>query len=188
MKKALLAIDFINDIVHPEGKISGSADHVREQDAIAHTNQALTYAREHDWLTIFIKVGFDKNYHAQPKGSPLFGQVDQVRALEFGSFGTEFHEDLNVLSGDCVIKKPRVSAFYGTALEAVLRSNKIEHLYLCGVSTSWAIQSAARDAHDRDYRLTVIEDACAASCRDEHQMSIQMLSRIAEIVTVKELG
>ncbi len=41
MNKALLVIDFINDIAHPDGRIAASAAHVLEQDAIAHANQAL---------------------------------------------------------------------------------------------------------------------------------------------------
>ena len=36
MNKALLVIDFINDIAHPDGRIAASAAHVLEQDAIAH--------------------------------------------------------------------------------------------------------------------------------------------------------
>ncbi len=39
MNKALLVIDFINDIAHPDGRIAASAAHVVEQDAIAHANQ-----------------------------------------------------------------------------------------------------------------------------------------------------
>ena len=71
MNKALLAIDFINDIAHPDGRIAASAAHVVEQDAIAHANQALAHARAHGWLVILIKVGFDGGYLLQPKGSPM---------------------------------------------------------------------------------------------------------------------
>ena len=50
MNKALLVIDFINDIAHPDGRIAASATHVLEQDAVAHANQALAHARAHGWL------------------------------------------------------------------------------------------------------------------------------------------
>ena len=58
---------------------------------------------------------------------------------------------------------------------------------MCGVSTSWAIQGAVRDGHDRDYAITILEDACAAADAAEHQASLRMLGRIAEIIKVAEL-
>ena len=70
MNKALLVIDFINDIAHPDGRIAASAAQVIEQDAIAHANQALAHARAHGWLVVLIKVGFDEGYLLQPRGSP----------------------------------------------------------------------------------------------------------------------
>ncbi len=78
MNKALLVIDFINDIAHPDGRIAASAAHVLEQDAIAHANQALAHARAHRWLVVLIKVGFDGGYQLQPKGSPMFGRAHQL--------------------------------------------------------------------------------------------------------------
>lgn len=188
MSKALLVIDFINDICHPDGKIPSSAAHTQEQHAIENANKALSYARDHGWLTILVKVGFESNYHAQPKESPIFGKANEFKALELDSFGTEFHQDLDVQPTDFIIEKPRVSPFYGTPLEPVLRANKVDELYVSGVSTAWAIQAVTRDAHDRDYKVTIIEDACAAADQEEHMTSIEMLSRIANIVKADELA
>ena len=88
---------------------------------------------------------------------------------------------------DLVITKPRVSAFYGTNLDAALRARRIERLVVAGVSTTWAVESTVRDDHDRDYEVLVVEDACAASSAEEHDHSIRNLSRIARIVSVAEL-
>ncbi|WP_421278755.1 cysteine hydrolase family protein [Aeromonas veronii] len=188
MNRALLVIDFINDIAHPDGRIAASAAHVVEQDAIAHANQALAHARTNGWLVVLIKVGFDGGYQLQPKGSPMFARAHQLGALSLADSGTDFHPDLDVQPGDLVLTKPRVSPFYGTALEPALRANHIDHLYLCGVSTSWAIQAAARDGHDRDYAITILEDACAAVDATEHHTSLWMLGRIAEIIKVSQLA
>lgn len=185
--QALLVIDFINDIVHPLGKIAGCASHCQEQQAISHANQAMAYARQQGWKVILIKVGFDPHYHAQPKHSAIFGKAHLLGALMLGASGTAFHDALEVRDTDLVLTKPRVSPFYGTSLEAALRANHINHLWICGVSTEWAIQSAVRDAHDRDYEITVLEDACAAADASQHQHSISSLSRIARIMTVAEM-
>jgi len=164
MNKALLAIDFINDIAHPDGRIAASAAHVVEQDAIAHANQALAHARAHGWLVILIKVGFDGGYLLQPKGSPMFGRAQQLGALSLADSGTDFHPELDVAPGDLVLTKPRVSR------------------------TGWAIQAATRDGHDRDYRITILEDACAAADAHEHHASLRQLGRIAEIIKVAQLS
>ena len=36
---------------------------------------------------------------------------------------------------------------------ASLRAHKVKRLILAGVSTAWAVQATARDAHDRDYQV-----------------------------------
>ncbi|MNI98724.1 Isochorismatase family protein [compost metagenome] len=56
------------------------------------------------------------------------------------------------------------------------------------MSTSWAIQAAARDGHDRDYTISILEDACAAADAIEHHGSLRMLGRIAEIIKVGQLS
>ncbi|NRF62985.1 cysteine hydrolase family protein [Vibrio coralliilyticus] len=188
MSKAILIIDLINDIVHPDGKIPSCARLASEMKTITNTNHALNYARKNNWLVVHIKVGFDTNYSAQPKSSPIFGRADQDQALQLGSFGTEFHSDVDVRENESIIVKPRISAFYNTSLEATLRANHVKQLYLAGVSTEWAIQSTAREGHDRDYKITILEDCCAASSKEAHSTSLAMLSRIADIVTASNLS
>ena len=56
-----------------------------------------------------------------------------------------------------------------------------------GVSTAWAVQAAARDAHDRDYQVVVVEDLCSAATEAEHEASMEVLRRIATVVTAREL-
>jgi biuret amidohydrolase len=88
---------------------------------------------------------------------------------------------------DLVVVKPRISAFYGTNLEAALRAQKIERLMIAGVSTAWAVQSTVRDAHDRDYQVVVAEDACAASSEVESQQSIGLLAAISRVCRTDDL-
>ena len=187
MNTAFIGLDYIIDIMHPEGKIARSAAHAAQRDVISKANQALAIAQEKGWLRVLVKVGFEPGYLAQPKQSPMFGRADQFGALQLGERGTAFHPDLQVEPGCLTIVKPRVSAFYATALEAALRANKIERLVIAGVSSSWAVQSTARDAHDRDYQVVIAEDACAAVNEEEHQSSMKLLATIAHITTVNDL-
>ncbi|WP_423821530.1 isochorismatase family cysteine hydrolase [Salinisphaera sp. SPP-AMP-43] len=191
MSTALIALDFINDIVHPDSPMAGAAAQVAERGVIDNANTALAHARANDWLVVLVKVGFGPGYTECPKHSPLFGAAKDNGVLQLGTWGTEFHENLDATPANAerefVVEKPRVNAFYATPLEAVLRANAIDTLYLCGVSTSWAVQSTARDGHDRDFRIRVIEDACATDDIEDHKASINQLSRIGDIVTTGTL-
>jgi nicotinamidase-related amidase len=82
MATAFIGLDFINDIVHPEGKISHTANLAAERGVIEKVNRALATARERGWLTILVKVGFAKGYTDQPKHSPFFGRLHEISALE----------------------------------------------------------------------------------------------------------
>lgn len=187
MNTALIALDYIFDITHPDGKIARPAQQVLERNIIAKANHALALAKQKEWLSILVRVGFSAGYVDQPKHSRMFGKVHQLGAIELEQPGTEFHSELAVRLADIVITKPRVSAFYSTNLDAVLRARRIERLIICGVSTTWAVQSTARDAHDRDYKVLLLEEACAAATQNEHRASIEMLAYITEVVTLEDL-
>ncbi|SMF99333.1 cysteine hydrolase family protein [Burkholderia singularis] len=188
MKTALIGLDYIVDIMHPTGKIARSAAHAALRNVVGRFNQALSIAAQKDWLRIAVKVGFEPGYPDLPTHSPMFSRAKEFGALDLSGPGTAFHPDLDAGAVQLVVVKPRVSAFYATRLEAALRANRVERVIVTGVSTTWAVQATARDAHDRDYDVLVLEDACTAATDDEHQRSIDMLRGIARIVTVDELA
>jgi nicotinamidase-related amidase len=186
-KSALLVLDFINDIVHPDGKVATVANYVKENCVIDKANQAIQFARQKNIPIIFVKVGFSANYMECSDRSPVFGKAKQNKALQLNTWGTEFHESLDVKPQDSIIIKHRVNAFYATGLETVLRANQIDTLMICGVSTNMAVATTAYDAHDRDYRVILLEDASGAATRQIQDSTIELLARVGQIVKVAEL-
>jgi nicotinamidase-related amidase len=189
MKTALVVLDLINDIVDSNGKVGGATIAVesKARGLIEKANAATATARSKGWPVILVKVGFSSAYHEQPKHSPFFGKANEYKALELEQWGTEFHPELHVEQTDFVVTKSRVNAFYNTPLESLLRAQGIQRVVLLGVSTTWAVEAAARDAHDRDYRVVVVEDACAAHDEAQHQASIKHLSAISAVISTAEL-
>ncbi len=184
---ALLVIDFINDIAHPKGKIARSAERIRANHTLEHTNQVIHHGRKKNWLILFVKVGFHPGYAECPKTSPLFGPAAVHGALTLGTWGTDFHESLAVQKNDIVLVKHRVSCFYATPLETYLRANQITHLVLTGTATNMAIEHTARDAHDRDYSVIVVQDACESASEEAHRAALGSMGRIAKILDTKTL-
>ena len=86
-----------------------------------------------------------------------------------------------------MVIKHRISAFYGTDLDLILRSNGVDHVVLTGVSTSMAVELTAREAHDRDYKVTVVTDATTCATDAEKESSLAILARLAQLESTNEL-
>jgi nicotinamidase-related amidase len=180
---ALVVIDLINDIVHPDGKISSHSLFISENHVIEKNNTVINYARKNQLLIIFVRVVFDSLYRVCSPVSPVFQHVKKQNALQLNTWGTKFHDKLDKQGQDIVIEKHRISAFYSTPLEMYLKCNKVENILITGVSTDLAIESTAREAHDRDYKVSIIEDACGASSKDLHENSLKIISKIATVIS-----
>ena len=83
---------------------------------------------------------------------------------------TQIHPAISPQPGDIVVIKRRVSAFTGSDLEVILRSQGIDSLVLAGIATSGVVLSTLRQAADLDYALTVLEDGCADMDPEVHRV------------------
>jgi nicotinamidase-related amidase len=183
MSKAMyLVLDMINDVVHedgPNGKV-GSGLEVKRRNVIGNTKAAIAKARAAGVNICYVRVAFSPDYKECPPNSPIFSRARETGRFKLGAWGTEVHPELKPQPDDFDVIKHRVSPFYGTTLEPILRANRIEKLYLSGVSTNAVVQAAVREGHDRDYACVVIEDCCASMSEEEHRMSVTTLSRFAQ--------
>lgn len=182
-KVALILIDFINEIVDEKGKFAGRGypAFVKAHNVLDNVNAAITKARAKGVPIIFVCIGFSHDYREWPASSPLFGAAKKFGALQLDAWATEIHESLDKRDTDFLVTKHRVSAFYATSLEVILRTIKVDTLLLGGVATDLAVQSAAREAHDRDYRVVVLEDLCGAGNDEDHTHALRLLTKVAVV-------
>jgi nicotinamidase-related amidase len=73
--------------------------------------------------------------------------------------------------------KVRHSAFYGTPLEYLLRSEGVETVVLAGQVTEQCVLYSALDAYLRHYSLTVIGDGVAALDPELGAAALRMMER-----------
>ncbi|QEM80236.1 cysteine hydrolase family protein [Halomonas binhaiensis] len=182
-KKALLVMDFINEIVHPEGVYAceGYYQQTQERGVLKNVASALKHAREQQLLIIFIVVGFNEHYEEFPPHSRVFAPARAHSVLKLDTWSTQVHEDLKPLDDEIIIAKSRVSPFYQTNLELVLRTQGIEELILTGVSTEHVVLATTLEGHDRDFIVTVLEDACSAVTQERHLAAMERISLTANI-------
>ena len=68
-----------------------------------------------------------------------------------------------------------------------LRARGIDTLVLSGIHTSGCVLTAVREAHDLDYRVIVLADACADPDAQMHDVLIaKVLPKQAEVMTVDD--
>lgn len=184
-----LVLDMTNEFIHPEGKVGNGplGAQVVKRKLIENTQRAIAKARAAGALVGFVRVGFSPDYR---EARPAFEGPDirvQNQMLQLGTWGTAVHDALRPEPQDFDIVKHRISAFYSTSLEAILSANNVRNLYFSGVSSVAVVNASVRDAYDRDFVCTVIEDACAAPTDEEQDAAMLVLRRFARIVTSHEV-
>ena len=178
-----LVMDMMNDLVAEDGFSAATYGvQVKERGVLENTAKAIAAARGAGARIGYVRVGFSPDYREAPAASPIFSGARKNNIFQLGTWGTEVHPVLAPQEGDFDIVKHRVSPFYGTALEPILRANGIERTVLCGVSTNGVVHSGAREAHDRDYEVVILEDCCAGVTPEEHMHAIACLGRYGSIV------
>ncbi len=187
MKTAIITLDIMNEICHPDGKLARYTDRITANNVIEKINDITAWGRHHGALVIHVRVGFQPHYHDSSNISPMFGAAKEHNVLALQAWNGQFCDTLDREPNDIEIIKHRVSAFYGTDLDLILRANRIEKVILTGVSTSMAVELTAREAHDRDFSVTVVGDATECASDEEKKASLTILSRIANCITTSEL-
>jgi nicotinamidase-related amidase len=93
-----------------------------------------------------------------------------------GDPGTELVEELLPLPGEHLVRKRRYSVFFGTDLEIVLRGMGIHTLVLAGGLTDVCVQYTFVDAHQRDFRVRVLEDCVGGSSVEAHDAALRAMT------------
>ena len=182
MTSMLLVMDMINDLISERGGGANSyVPQMQQRGVMASTRAAIDKARAAGALIGYVRVGFSPDYRECPPNSPVFSGARSGGRFKLGTWGTEVHPDLEPHESDFDIVKHRVSPFYGTSLEPILRARGVTQLFLSGVSTNGVVHSGAREGHDRDYACTVLEDCCAGASAEEHEYALKCVARFAAI-------
>lgn len=116
-----------------------------------------------------------------------------------GSWEAKVIKEVGPEPNDIVIPKTASGIFNSTNIEYVLRNLGIEYLVIYGICTDQCVECAIRDAADRGFLVTQIEDACAANEEKRHNVSIEQMrghycrtrttdEMIAEIEAVSRLA
>ena len=94
-------------------------------------------------------------------GDPLPGNASRV--LEKGSWGAAIIDELHQEAGDIYVDKYRMSGFWDTPLDSILRNLDIRTVLFCGVNLDQCVMATLQDAVNSGYDSILLEDCCATN-------------------------
>jgi nicotinamidase-related amidase len=105
-----------------------------------------------------------------------------------GTPGYEFVGELAPLRDELVVRKYRSSAFWGTNLQLLLRSNGIQTVVVGGCTTEGCVESTARDAMFCDHYVVIADDCVGSDDKEQHDASMLLMSHRFDMASVAEIA
>ena len=115
------------------------------------------------------------------------GDMEPLSYTPDGSAGQEVIPELAPQDGDWIVKKYRSSAFWGTNLDMLLRSNGIQSIVVTGCTTEGCVESTARDGLFADYYVVIPEDCVASDDRAQHDASLLLMRHRFDLASSEEI-
>ncbi|MCR8559001.1 cysteine hydrolase [Mucilaginibacter sp. BJC16-A38] len=147
---------------------------------------AVTHARNNNIPVIYVVVGFRTGAPEISTRNKMFGGMRERSSGINMEEMLKVHPDLAPATNEIIVVKRRVSAFTGSDLEVILRAQGIQHLILTGMAASGVVLSTLREAADKDYRITILEDCCGD--RDDEVKGILMAKVFVQQADVLKLN
>jgi nicotinamidase-related amidase len=171
---ALVAIDDQRDFLHPEGWYAKSGIDISHMRRVIEPTQRLVAAcRAARVPVIWTRHG--------TKGIEDGGPFMQLRpflhdgGLRQGTWGYDIHDDFEVADEDWLVEKIRLSAFFNTNLEVVLRGLHAETVLITGVLTNQCVAATSKDAMFRDFKPIVVEECTGTTLPHLHDPALEMI-------------
>jgi nicotinamidase-related amidase len=181
---ALIVIDMQNDFVSDDGVVARAGnDPSAIQAIVPDLQRLLDGARRAGVLCVHIETLTLAN-HRSDSDSWLYMKLKGVNSADWcteGTWGAEFLAELRPLEGEPVVTKHRSSAFVGTNLDLVLRSNGIKTVVICGEQTPGCVDATLRDSTFYDYYNVLVDDCVAAYRQDLHDAAL-LIQRARHLV------
>ena len=181
----LLIQDMQNDVVTDGGAFaaSGSPTHCLEQKAVENIKRLAERCRDLGIPVVHVWFIVEPNGLGMTRNAPLFTGAIEQRAMLRNSWGAAPVAGLEPRTGDHVVEKNRMSAWEGTRLETILKSEKRDVVIDTGAWTNMSIEHTARTGADKGFFIVVPEDACSTMNAEWHRASIDFAMRNVAVVT-----
>jgi nicotinamidase-related amidase len=180
-KTAILIIDMQNDFCHPDGWLAHiGVDITEARKPIEPLKNLLPVLREKNvpviWVNwgnrpdlLNISAGLLHVYNPTGEGVGLCDPLPRngERVLMAGSWAAAVVDELEQLSQDIRVDKYRMSGFWDTPLDSILRNLGRTTLFFAGVNADQCVMTTLCDANFLGYDCVLVKD-CTATTSPEY--------------------
>jgi nicotinamidase-related amidase len=179
-RTAMLVIDMQNDFCHPDGWLGHiGVDVTPARAPIPHLSNALTALRAQSVPVVWVNWGNRPDrLNLSPSllhvykptgvgvglGDPL--PKSGARVLEQGSWSAAIVDELAPAPADIHVAKFRMSGFWDTPLDSILRNLGVTTLMFSGVNLDQCVLCTLQDANFLGYDCLLLEDCCGTTSPD----------------------
>ncbi|OKH29283.1 cysteine hydrolase family protein [Chroogloeocystis siderophila] len=180
-KTAILVIDMQNDFCHPDGWLAHiGVDVTLARKPIEPINKLLPKLRDRNVPVIWLNWGnrpdllnisanvrhvYDPTGDGIGLGDPL--PSNNARVLMAGSWAAAVVDELKQLPQDICVDKYRMSGFWDTPLDSILRNLGRTTLLFAGVNADQCVLVTLQDANFLGYDCVLVKD-CTATTSPEY--------------------
>ena len=173
-RTAVVVIDAQNDFLHPDGWYAQKGvdiSHMRR--TVEPVRRLVEAARARNVPVVWTRHGFRD---ARDAGVFLtLRPFLKEGGLRRGTWGCEIIDEVGARNDDGFVEKSRLSAFYGTNLEIVLRSLEAETVLFGGVLTNQCVAATSKDANFRDFKPIIVEECTGTTLPHLHEPALEMV-------------
>ncbi len=173
-RTVVVVIDPQNDFLHSDGWYAQKGidiSHMRR--TIEPTRCLLSDARAKNIPIVWTRHGS----RSVADGGPFMRLRPFLKegGLRQGTWGYQILDDLAPKEEDWYVDKTRLSAFYNSNLEGVLRALNADTVLIAGVLTNQCVAATSKDAMFRDFKPIVIEECTGTTLPHLHDPAIEMM-------------
>ena len=178
-RPAVLVVDFSCGFTDPECALG--SDLTAEVEA---TRRVLDVARERGLPVVFTTIGFEGN---GKDGALWLQKVPTLGDLELGGRWVDIDPRLGRREDETVVVKKGASGFFGTNLGAILVSQRVDTVVLCGATTSGCIRATAIDLLQNGFPTLVPRECVGDRAEAPHDANLfDIQAKYADVVSVAE--
>lgn len=156
---------------------------------LENTLKLLDFFRKNDMRVIFTTTGpwlEDASDYFTPrreKDRQMQKQTGVKTNFHEGTWEAALREEFVPVPGkELVIHKASTGVFNTTGIDQLLRRMGVETLIVTGVATNACVESSARDASDRWYKVVMAEDAQGTFSEEAHIATLRNFARLFGMV------
>jgi ureidoacrylate peracid hydrolase len=169
-----VVIDDQNDFLHANGWYGQQGVHIAHMQRVIEPTKALNEECRRRGVPI---VWTRHGTRGLEDGGPfmVIREVLREGGLRQGTWGYEILDELDPRPEDWYVEKNRLSAFFQTNLELILRALRAQTVLLTGVLTNQCVGATCKDALFRDFKPIVVEDCVGTTLPHLHDPAIEMI-------------